>query len=146
MQESILNKPIERSDDPLLVHGESRRIQGKVDLDSAVGGAQVSSPDEQPSYQAERTGIAEHVVPPSGCIGLLGDACGLRCELAPSGSSSAKIGPPLVRQQLAECWEVVGISVDVADDEGGSHTSQSLITDDGLKDRVSRSCSGGIAM
>ena len=105
-----------------------------MDLDCAVGGAQVPSPDEQPSNQAERTGIAEHVVPPSRCIGLLCDACGLGCGLAPSGSSSAKIGPPLVRQELAECWEVGGIGVDITDDEGGPHTSQSVITDDGLKD------------
>ena len=146
VHEGILNKPIKRGDDALLVHGERRRVQGKVELNSAVGGAQVSCPDVQPSHQAERTGVAEHIVPPSGCIGLLGDASGLRCELAPSGRGGAKIGPPLVRQQLAECREVVGISVDVADDEGGSHTSQPLIADDGLKDRVSRSCSGGIAM
>ena len=146
MNESIMNKPIKGGDEPLLVHGKSRRVKGKVDLDCAVGGAQVPSPDEQPSYQAERTGIAEHVVPPSGCIGLLGDASGLRCGLAPCCSGSAKVGPPLVRQQLAECWEVVGISVDVADDEGGSHPSQTLIADNGLKNRVCRSCSGGIAM
>ena len=105
-----------------------------MDLDCAVGGAQVPSPDEQPSNQAERTGITEHVVPPSRCIGLLGDASRLGWKLAPSGSSSAKIGPPLVRQELAECWEVGGISVDITDDEGGPHTSQSVITDDGLKD------------
>ena len=134
MNEGIMNKPIKGGDEPLLVHGKSRRVKGEVDLDCAVGGAQVPRPDEQPSYQAERAGVAEDVVPPRRCIGLLSDASGLGCELAPGGSSSAKVSPPCVRQQLAESWEVVGISVDIADDEGGSHTSQTVITDDGLND------------
>ena len=40
----------------------------------------------------------------------------------------------MVRQQLAEGWEVFRIGIDVADDEGGSFSSQTMVTDDGLKD------------
>ena len=134
MNEGIMHKPIKGGDDPLLVHRKSRRIEGEVDLNCAVGGAQVPRPDMQPSYQAKRAGVAEDVVPPRRSVGLLGDASGLGCELAPGGSGSAKVSPAFARQQLAESWEVVGISVDIADDEGGSHTSQAVITDDGLND------------
>ena len=146
MQESILNKPIEWSNDSLLVHVECRRVQGQVELNSAVSGAQVSRPDMQAPHQAKRTGVTEHIVPPSGCVRMLGDASGLRCWLAPCSSGSAKVGPTMVRQQLAEGWEVLRISIDVANDEGGSFPSQALVTDDGLKNRVGRSCSAGVAM
>ena len=146
MNEGIMHQPIKGGDDPLLIHRIGRRVEGEVDLNCAVGGAQVPRPDMQPSYQAKRAGVAEDVVPPRRSVGLLGDASGLGCELAPGGSGSAKVSPPFVRQQLGESWEVVGISVDIPDDEGGSRTPQAEITDDGLQDRVSSSCLGSIAM
>ena len=146
MNEGIMHQPIKGGDDPLLIHRIGRRVEGEVDLNCAVGGAQVPRPDMQPSYQAKRAGVAEDVVPPRRSVGLLGDASWLGCRLAPSGSSSAKIGPPLVRQELAECWEVGGISVDITDDEGGPHTSQRVVAEDGLEDRVSRSRFGCVAM
>ena len=68
MHEGILNKPIERSNDTLLVHAKGRRVESEVELDCAVGGAQVSRPDMQAPHQAKRTGVAEHIVPPGGSV------------------------------------------------------------------------------
>ena len=74
VQESLLNQPIQRGYEPLLVHGISGRVKGEVNLDCAVGGAQVASPDIQPSNQAECTCITEHVIASCCSIGLLGYA------------------------------------------------------------------------
>ena len=79
-------------------------------------------------------------------MGLFRDAGGLGCGLAPSCSSSTKISPPLGRKHVGKGWEVVGISVDITDDEGGPHTSQRVVAEDGLEDRVSRSRFGCVAM
>ena len=146
MEEGLLDQPIQRGYEPLLVHGKRGRVQGKVDLHCAVGGAQVPCPDKQPSNQAERTGITEHVITPSCSIGLLGYASRLGSRLAPCGSSSAKVSPPLGSEKIAKSREVSGISADVTDNEGRSQTSQAMITDDCLDDRVSSRCFGGIAM
>ena len=146
VQEGLLDQPIQRGYEPLLVHGIRGRIKGKVNFHCAVGGAQVPSPDKQPSNQAERTGVTEYVIAPSSCIGLLGYASRLGCRLPPCGSSSAKIGPPLGSEKIAKSREVSGISVDVTDNEGRSQTSEAMITDDSLNDRVSCRCSGGVAM
>ena len=146
MEEGLLDQPIQRGYEPLLVHGKRGRVQGKVDLHCAVGGAQVPCPDKQPSNQAERTGITEHVIAPSGSIGLLGYASRLGCWLAPSGSSSAEICPPLGRKKIAKSREVGGISVDVTDYESRSQSPQAMITDDCLDNRVSSSSFGGVAM
>ena len=120
MLECLLYQLVKREDVALLVHGKRGRVQGKVDLHCAVGGAQVPCPDKQPSNQAERTGITEHVIAPSGSIGLLGYASRLGCWLAPSGSSSAEICPPLGSKKIAKSREVGGISVDVTDYESRS--------------------------
>ena len=113
--ESLLDQPIKGGDESLLVHRISRRVKGKVDLHSAVGGAQVTCPDEQPSDQAQRTSIAKDVVSPGGGKGLLGDASWLGGRLAPSGGGSAKVGPPLGSDEIHQGGEVGGISIDVPD-------------------------------
>ena len=146
MEEGLLDQPIQRGYVPLLVHGKRGRIKGKVNLHCAVGGAQVTCPDKQPSYQAQRTGITEYVIAPSGCIGLLGNASWLGCRLAPCGSSSAKVSPPLGSEEAIKSGEVGGLSIDVTDYECRTKTPQAVITDDCLDDGVGRSCFGGIAM
>ena len=114
VEESLLDQPIKRGDESLLIHRESRRVKGKVDLHSAVGGAQVTSPDEQPSDQAQRTSIAKDVVSPGGGMGLLGDASWLGSRLSPGGSSSStKVGPPFGSKEIHKSGEVGGISIDV---------------------------------
>ena len=115
MVESLLDQPIKGGDESLLVHRKSRRVKGKVDLHSAVGGAQVTSPDEQPSDQAQRTSIAKDVVTPGGGMGLLGNASWLGGRLAPSGGGSAKVGRPFGSDEIHQGEEVGGISIDVPD-------------------------------
>ena len=146
VEEGLLDQPIQRGYVPLLVHGKRGRIKGKVHLHCAVGGAQVTCPDKQPSNQAERTGITENVISPSSCIGLLGYASRLGSRLAPCGSSSAKISPPLSSEKISKSGEVGGFSVDVTDYECRPPTPQAVITDDSLEDGVGCSCFGRIAM
>ena len=130
----------------MLVDGVSRRIKSKVDVHSAVGGAQVTSSDEQPPNQAERCRVAEHIVAPGCSMGLLGEAGGHAGWLPPSASSSPKVSPPLIGDESGEGGEVGGVSVDVPDQEGRTILSQLMVTDDSLDDGISSCCFGGVAM
>ena len=72
MYECLLYQLVKRGDVALLVHAEGWRIQGQVDFHSAVGGAQVTSPNMETTHHGKGCGAAEHVVAPGGSMGLLG--------------------------------------------------------------------------
>ena len=118
MLERLLDEMIKRSQLPLLVHAVSWGVQGKMDLHSAVRGAEVASSDMEATHQGESCRAAEDVVSPGGLIGPLCNACGNACRLAPCGSSSTQVGPAMSLDELLQRWEVRGVSIDVTDQEG----------------------------
>ena len=91
----------------LLVEGISRRIESEVDLHSAVGRAQVPCSNMQASDKAQSRGVAEYVVPPGGCMRLLGDAGRHAGRLAPGTSSSTQVSPPLVGDEVMEALSLL---------------------------------------
>ena len=146
MEEGLLDEAIQWGYVALLVEGISRRIESEVDLHSAVGRAQVPCSDMQASDKAQCRGVAEYVVPPGGCMRLLGDAGRHAGRLAPGASSSSLVCPPLVGDEIVEGGEVGGVRIDVPHDESRPTSPKLVVADDSLDDGVGSRGLGGVAM
>ena len=146
MEEGLLDEAIQGGNGALLVEAISRRIESEVDLHCAVGRAQVPCSNMQASDKAQSRGVAEYVVPPGGCMRLLGDAGRHAGRLAPGTSSSTQVSPPLVGDEVVEGGEVGGVRIDVPKDESRPTSPQLVVADDSLDNGVGSRGLGGVAM
>ena len=146
MLERFLDKMIQRSQLPLLVHAVGWRVECQVDFDSTVGGAKVASPNKESTHQVDRRRTAENVVTPGRSVGPLCNACRNTSWLAPCASSGPQICPPLVGEKILESRKIRGVSVDVPDQEGRAIPTKLVVADNCLDDGVSSRSFGGVAM